>query len=121
MESNENLCEDMNSIITEFLSTINFKNEVTDKYESKDDSLNVKVRKLESLVDYADEYERRNSVFISRSAIPTVSQGEICANVVTNCVKDKLRLDIFSKEINTDHRIGKKTIDQTPDRRSTIV
>ena len=111
----------MSSMRTEFLSVINLKNEVVGKLEGKVDALDAKVMKLESLVDDADACERMDSVIISGTAVPAVIQGEICAKIATNLVKEKLRLEMSSNELSTAHRIGEKPIDQTPDRRSIIV
>ena len=121
LEEIKNLREDMSSMRTEFLSAINMRNKVVDKSEGEFDAINAEARKLESLVDDADAYERRDTVIISGTAVPAVTQGEICASTVTNLVKEKERLEMSSNEINTAHRIGKKNIVQTSDRKSNIV
>ena len=76
----------MNSVCTVFLSAINLKNKVIGKVEGEVTALNAEVRKLETLVDDADAYQRRELVMISETAVPNVTQGEICANSATNLV-----------------------------------
>ena len=60
-------------------------------------------------------------MIIFEAVVPTVTQGQICTNIVTNLVKEKLRFEMSIKEINTAHKNVKKTINQTPDRRTIIV
>ena len=66
-------------------------------------SLKSKVSKLESSIDDADAYERRDTVIIAGSSIPNETAGEICTNLVTSIVEEKLKLQISPSDISTAH------------------
>lgn len=92
------------------------------------DSLKVKVRQLEHLVakiqqnaDDADAYERRDTLIISGSALPVPADGEICKNVVTQVVEEKLHIKLNPGDISVSHRLGLKPQAQGPDKRPIIV
>ena len=72
-------------------------------------------------MDEEDAYVRRDTIIFSGSAVPPVVNGEICANIVTDLAKDKLRMQIRDGDISTAHRLGKKPTTQGPDKRSIIV
>ena len=80
-----------------------------------------KVEKLESYIDDADAYERRDTVILSGSALPAATIGENCNEVTRQILKRELNMEIPLTEINTCHRLGKKSPSQSPDTRPIIV
>ena len=80
-----------------------------------------KYSKLQDSIDDADAYERRDTVVLSGNTVPDVEIGENCSEIVKDLIREKLKLQISSADINTAHRIGRKPINQTRDKRSIIV
>ena len=89
----------------------------------KNEVFNLKelVSKLDNSIDDADAYERRDTIVFSGDQIPEVSQGENCANIIQDIIKNKLRIELPLREINTAHRMGRKPQNQTEDKRAIIV
>ena len=121
MSELKNLRTELSTMKSEFSDLLSKKNETIQKLEEEVNKLNSKVEKLESLIDDGDAYERRDTVIISGSSIPPVSQGEICTNIARQLLQEKLNLVIPETDISTAHRLGKKTNTQSPDTRSIIV
>ena len=109
------------SLKTEFSSLLEAKNKEISELKLINQDLRIKMVKLENMVDDGDAYERRDTVILTGSAVPAVSQGEICNELVKKLVKDVLKLEINTSDISTSHRIGKKRISQEADRRNLIV
>ena len=80
-----------------------------------------KVKKMESNIDDADAYERRDTVILAGPAVPATSTSENPANLVVDIVKRELKLNISTNEISTVHRLGPRPNTQAPDNRSLIV
>ena len=83
--------------------------------------LNSKVSKLETLIDEADQYERRDCLLLSGPALPIATTGENCKNLVQNLIRSECDVNIDVSDISTAHRIGKRPLSQQPDKRSIIV
>ena len=76
-----------------------FKNEFSELMKSKDveiqqlkeevTSFRTEVKKLKQGIDDADQYERRDSVILSGSALPPMPEGENTYNLVLELLKDK--------------------------------
>ena len=104
-----------------FMTMLQAKNDEIASLNEMVTSLKSKVSKLESSIDDADAYERRDTVIIAGSSIPNETAGEICTNLVTSIVKEKLKLQISPSDISTAHRLGRKNNNQVPDCRNFIV
>ena len=115
------LTEEINKLRSEFSTSLAERDAIIEGLRSDVTQLREKVDKLEHLVDDADAYERRDTVILSGPAIPPVGPGEQTAVVVKDLVKDKLNLEIGLNDISVAHRLGKKPINQIPDRRSIVV
>ena len=100
---------------------ISSKNQEITELKSKVGELQSKVEKLESNIDDADAYERRDTIILSGSAVPPASVGEKSSEIVRAVVRENLRIELSSAEINTAHRLGKKAPSQAPDKRPIIV
>ena len=77
--------------------------------------------KLEATIDDQDAYERRDTVIVSGNSLPEVSPGENCSDIVRQVIKEKLKIELPPTEINTIHRLGRKPMTQTPDKRPFII
>lgn len=76
---------------------------------------------MEEKIDDADAYERRDTVIVSGKAVPTVTDGESCLQIVSDLLKNELKLIVPATDISTAHRLGKRPATQQPDNRSIIV
>ena len=86
-------------------------------------SLNIKVTKLESVIDEEDAYMRHETLIFSGSILPAFHPSENCPDIVRKIVKEKLHLE-QDMDISTAHRLGKKPQSNSPaspDKRSIIV
>ena len=132
----ENLSSDAQLIITymqdefakmkqdlkqEFTTMFSAKLKEVDELKEHVKTLSAKVLKLESLVDEADQYERRDCLILSGPAIPVVTSGENCKVIAQEAIKRVCRVEIETSDISTVHRLGKKPTSQQPDKRSLIV
>lgn len=107
------------------------RGEIIDKLEEKDAQistlqeevavLKTSYSRLEERIDDADAYERRDTILISGSAIPSVTVGENCNALACDAIKNKLKLNVSSTDISTCHRTGKMPTNQQPDKRSIVV
>ena len=128
----EGLSQDAQLIITymqlefgkmtdEFSSMLNLKQQEIDTVKAEVKALNEKVSKLESMIDDADAYERRDCLVLSGPAIPAFQTGEDCKSVVQQVLARECRVSIQPNDISTAHRLGKKNPSQQPDKRNIIV
>lgn len=83
-------------------------------------SLQSRVEKLEDELDATSAYERRDTLVVS-GVVPEVREGENCKVVVRDMLKEKTKLSIKLDDISIAHRLGGKSKQQGPDRRSIIV
>ena len=65
--------------------------------------------------------KRRDVVVLSGSALPVVEQGENCSVVAKELIKKELKIDMPTGDISVAHRIGRKPVNQAPDRRDIVV
>ena len=65
-----------------------------------------KVSTLEKHIDDQDAYERRDTVILTGECVPAAVEGEICSNVISDIVKEKLKLILPQTEISVAHRLG---------------
>ena len=88
--------------------------------KDKVSSLQTEIIKIKETIDDENAYERRDTVIFSGNSIPESSSGEDCISIVTNLLKNKLRMEVNPSEFSTSHRLGRKPPPQQPDRRSII-
>ena len=105
----------------EFLEALGEKTHEINVLNDEVKNLKAKVTKLESLIDEADSYERRDMIVVSGPNVPEFSVGENANEIVRDVVRREFNLEIGPNEINTSHRIGKKTQNQSADKRPFIV
>lgn len=67
-----------------------------------------KLADLETQVDDAEQYERRDTIIISGPSLPSETSAENPANTVINTIKDTLKININTNDINIAHRLGPK-------------
>ena len=115
------LLNEMSKMKEELMDLISAKNVEIDSLKTDVVQLREQVKKLESYIDEEDSYIRKDTLIFSGTSVPEVATGENCITVVTNLLKNKLNLELNSSEINTAHRLGKRTESQMPDKRSLIV
>ena len=76
---------------------------------------------MKEFIDDADCYERRDTIVLSGSSIPSFTTGEKCSEIVKNVVKRELKIVIGDADINTAHRLWRKPVSQGVDRRGIVV
>ena len=99
---------------TESLSkyeALSVKCEEIDSLKTKVDLLEKTVYKMKDDLDWADQYERKDIVVISGSAVPPVTTDRISGkenthDLVCTLVKNNLNVDLLATDINTCHRLG---------------
>ena len=96
------------------------KDEEILQLKTESTELKTRIIKLENTLDEEDAYIRRDSLIFSGNAIPTVTNGELCKNIVKSVVEEKLKIKISDSDISVAHRLGKKPTAQIPDRRQII-
>ena len=84
-------------------------------------SLEDELTKVKDNVDSAEAYERRDTIVLSGSSVPTAHQGENCMATAQSLIKEKFRVEVSAADISCSHRIGVRPINQEPDKRSIIV
>ena len=97
------------------------KEEVIAKLEQKIAFLERSVAAIDERCDDAEAYERRDTVIISGSELPTATDQENPAEVVCETLKNKIGVIVQPTDISVAHRQGKKPASQTPDKRGIIV
>ena len=70
-----------------------------------------RIDKLESLVDWQEQYSRHNCLFVHGI---TKTNDESTDNLVLKTMNEKLDVDIRENEIDRSHRIGRKKDGQRP-------
>lgn len=71
-------------------------------------SLNCRVDDLELQLDNVDQYERRDTVILTGASLPPETAQENTTNVVTQTVKDQLKINLKESDISVSHRLGPK-------------
>ena len=105
----------------EFRTAMKEKDDVISKLNSEVDRLKVCVSKLEERIETNDQYERRDTLVLSGSAIPASSPNENCAQLVKNLIQSNLNIRVDESDFSVAHRLGEKPATQRPDRRGLIV
>ena len=105
----------------EFTELLKSKNAEITSLNQQVNGLRLKVERLESNLDDADAYERKDTIIISGSGLPISGTGENCVQVVQETLRNTLQVELNANEINTVHRLGKKPLSQTPDKRPMII
>lgn len=108
-------------VITEIISSqlsdkiVNLHKELSDKdkqineLKSEVISLTRRVDDLELHTDNLDQYERRDTVILSGASLPPETAQENTAHVVTQAIKEHLKINIKEADISVTHRLGKPT------------
>ena len=91
------------------------------KLEEENKDLRNIVNRLEEKIDDGDAYERRDCVVFNGDALPVAENGENTVLVASELIKNTLKINIKPEEISTAHRMGKKPVNQAPDRRKVII
>lgn len=105
----------------EFIEKLEEKNKLVEDLRIEVDTLKLKVSNMEEKLDDADAYERRDTLLFSGSDVPHGLDGENCANIVIDLVKDKLKLNLQRSDLSVCHRLGRKPVSQQPDKRNIVV
>ena len=115
------LLNEFKELKEEFKKVVTSKDKEISELKSDVNDLKKTVNKLEEFIDDQDAYERRDTIILSGNNLPAVTSGENCTNLVCQVIKDNLRVEIPTTEINTAHRLGRKPTNQGPDKRPLIV
>lgn len=115
---------------------------ITDKFESALRDLEAKLKKRDEKIDMLEQQittlksknldlcermddleslERRDMLVLSDDSVPPTTAGENTARVAIDILKLKLNYELKPDDLLTAFRIGKKTINQTVDKRSIVV
>lgn len=107
-------------VITEIISTqlsekiVNLHKEITEKdklincLQSEVTTLTSRVDNLERNQDDLEQYERRDTVILSGASLPPETAQENTTNVVTETIKEHLKINIKETDISVSHRLGKQ-------------
>ena len=115
------MMQEFSKLRNEFSESLRSKTQEIDQLKSQVGELRQKVDKLETNLDDADAYERRDTLIISGSSVPAATTGENCSSLVQNLARSALSIELPLTEINTVHRLGKKPDNQVPDKRPIIL
>lgn len=111
-------------VITEIISAqlsekmVNLQKELVEKdkqinnLKSEVTTLTSRVDDLELHLDNVDQYERRDTVILSGASLPPESSQENTTNIVTQAIREHLKLNIKETDISVSHRLGKPTQQQ---------
>ena len=84
-------------------------------------TLNDRVGHLEEQIDDENAYSRRESLIFSGPAvISEILDNENCTPAVVKLLKSNLNIQINPNDISVSHRLGTKSNQQGPDKRSII-
>ena len=113
--------DDFNKLKKDLLQQLSDKSAQIDSLNDEVKNLKMTVSKMESKIDDADAYERRDTLIISGEEVPVVTPGENCTDIVGGLIKNKLKLSVAPRDVSTAHRQGKKPNNQQADKRNLIV
>ena len=106
---NENCLAILNQ---KFAEVESLKQEVTvlktqiQKLQGIQDSRDAQIQEMQDDADAANQYERKDTLILSGSAIPIMTESENSNELVLKLVKDKLKINMRPEDINTCHRLG---------------
>ena len=78
------------------------------------------VSTLEEKLDDAEAYQRRDTLIFSGPGMPAGVIGENSPQIICDVLRNKLNLNVNRSDLSTAHRVGRKPVNQQPDRRSVI-
>lgn len=128
----DSLCEESRALymlITERFDAalLEMERRMTEK-DARIDTLDRRVAELEASVNTLSERledaecsERKDTLILSGPAIPSFTEGENSGSVSMSLLKLKLKINLKSEDILEAFRIGKRPIDQKPDKRSILI
>ena len=96
----------METLKTELFEALAERDKRIEALEREVDTLKTAVCKLEDKIEDAEAYERRDTVVVSGDAVPVAHVGENCANIVSQLVKENLKLEMTPTAISVAHRLG---------------
>ena len=108
------------SLREEFRKEIEVRDRKIEELEQRVSVLKLNTNALEDKIDENEAYERRDAVVISGTEVPAVVEGENPVQLVCGIIKDKVGVVLKPEDVSVAHRLGKKPINQTTDRRSII-
>jgi len=108
-------------LLSEFKLQLESKDKRIATLEQEVCTLKRNVTSLENKMEDTEAYERRDTVIVSGSEVPVVTDGEDTSKVFCTLIKNKVKLMFKPTDISVAHRLGKKPSTQAPDRRSIIV
>ena len=103
---NEDLEKNCAKINENCLKVLQEKCVEVDEMKIQMKSLKGQVQKMQDEIDASNQYERKDTLILSGSALPTMSESEDCHEVVRDLLKDCLNINIAPGDINTCHRLG---------------
>ena len=73
-----------------------------------DITLTSRADELEQHLDNVDQYERRDTAILTGTSLPPESNLENTTSIVTQIVKDQLKINLRDSDICVTHRLGPK-------------
>lgn len=98
----------VNTIIKAVQLIMDKKDEHIDQLKTTIVTLENRVSQLENQIDDVSQYERRDTLIISGPSLPQETSNESAAEVVVNTIRETLKVNISSNDINVAHRLGSK-------------
>ena len=96
----------MEKMVSPLTDEIRKRDEKIEMLEQEVVNLKHGMIKLDEKLNDAEAYERRDVLVVSGSAVPVVTQGENVFNVVSNMLREKLRINVKSSDVSTAHCMG---------------
>lgn len=94
--------------LSELQKEIAVKDKQISNLKSDITSLTSRVNDLELSLDSVDQYERRDTVILTGASLPPETPQENTTNIVTQVVKNHLKISLKDSDISVTHRLGPK-------------
>lgn len=94
--------------ITDLQKQLAGKDKQIDQLKHDITSLTCRVENLELQLDECDQYQRRDTVILSGASLPPEAPQENTTNIVTQTIKNQLKINIKETDISVSHRLGQK-------------
>lgn len=106
---------------SEILESLKEKDLQMSRLKEENTDMKKRLAKLEERIEENEQYERRDTLILSGTSIPTYQNDENGILVARTLIKDKLRVEVSDQDISVCHRLGGRSVSQRPDQRDIIV
>ena len=96
----------LDEIKGEFCTIIESQNKTISEMKREIFSLKKQVEKLQEKTEENENQERRDSLVFSGSALPLLSDTEVCSEIAANLIDQHLKIKISPSDISAAHRLN---------------